>query len=252
MQDFKTDIADVWNEVVTPTLLTAWSLTTVLASIAGPFGTYVSLSFIERAAYWGGLITMFIALGLMFRMFWRVVLKSASALVEDVLVLTGLAIVFGPIVANVNLFFWPLTDQLSSWPFASVLTFLIGCCAVSLRHLIQNSDDHAPQPRDRLLVRIGAPADARLGWISSDNHHIKIMLSGGAEVRVLMRLRDAVADIDVEPGICVHRSHWVALSQIGTVEQSEGREIVRLVCGATLPVGPTYRANLVETGVLNA
>nr|WP_237693339.1 LytTR family DNA-binding domain-containing protein [Octadecabacter algicola] len=106
--------------------------------------------------------------------------------------------------------------------------------------------------RDRLLDRIGAPEGVRLKRVSSDNHHIVIKTTDNQVYRELMRLRDAVADIDVEPGICVHRSHWVALSQITAVETTDGREHVSMPCGCKLPVGPKYRSNLVEVGKLSA
>jgi DNA-binding LytR/AlgR family response regulator len=49
-----------------------------------------------------------------------------------------------------------------------------------------------------------------LSRISSDNHDIRVITNDGEEYRLLMWLRDAVAEIDLEPGLCVHRSHWVA------------------------------------------
>jgi DNA-binding LytR/AlgR family response regulator len=49
-----------------------------------------------------------------------------------------------------------------------------------------------------------------LSRISSDDHDIRVITNDGEEYRLLMRLRDAVAEIDLEPGLCVHRSHWVA------------------------------------------
>ena len=255
MQDIKAGVVAVWREVVTPILLLIWVLTTLIVAFAGPFGTYNSLSFAERLVYWGGLIAVSVLLAVVCRMFWRVTLNKGGSLQEDLLLMVTLAIIFGPIVVRVNHYYWPETDQLSSWPLAAILTFLIGFAAVAFRHMVQGSNDIAtktPAERDRLLKRIEAPADVRLCRISSDNHHIKVVTTDGKEFRVLMRLRDAVADIDVEPGFCVHRSHWVAASQISDVEMADGREVVKLACGSTLPVGPKYRSNLVNAGVLNA
>ena len=88
--------------------------------------------------------------------------------------------------------------------------------------------------------------------ISSDNHHIRITTDDGVEHRILMRLRDAVNEITVEAGMCIHRSHWVALAHIDGVVSEGGKEIVQMSCGGTLPVGPKYRVNLVGAGVLAA
>jgi hypothetical protein len=64
--------------------------------------------------------------------------------------------------------------------------------------------------KDQLFNRFPADNGARLSRISSDNHDIRVITNDGEEYRLLMWLRDAVAEIDLEPGLCVHRSHWVA------------------------------------------
>ena len=64
--------------------------------------------------------------------------------------------------------------------------------------------------KDRIFNRFPANNGARLSRISSDDHDIRVITNDGEEYRLLMRLRDAVAGIDLEPGLCVHRSHWLA------------------------------------------
>jgi DNA-binding LytR/AlgR family response regulator len=64
--------------------------------------------------------------------------------------------------------------------------------------------------KDRIFNRFPANNGAQLSRISSDDHDIRVITNDGEEYRLLMRLRDAVAEIDLEPGLCVHRSHWVA------------------------------------------
>jgi hypothetical protein len=64
--------------------------------------------------------------------------------------------------------------------------------------------------KDRLFNRFPANNGARLSRISSDNHDIRVITNDGEEYCLLMRLRDAVAEIDLELGLYVHRSHWLA------------------------------------------
>jgi len=77
------------------------------------------------------------------------------------------------------------------------------------------------------------------------------MTLDGAEHRILMRMRDAVQEVDVEPGLWVHRSHWVANAAIVEVSRDGTREILTLTCGSEIPVGPKYRDNLIHAGVIN-
>jgi hypothetical protein len=64
--------------------------------------------------------------------------------------------------------------------------------------------------KDRLFNRFPANNGARFSRISSENHDIRVITNDDEEYRLLMRLRDAVAEIDLVLGLCVHRSHWLA------------------------------------------
>jgi len=138
-----------------------------------------------------------------------------------------------------------------TWELTTLATFLVGMGVVTMRRAVWHSASVGEdQARDRLLDRIDAPQGVRLSRVSSDNHHIRILTDDGKEYRILMRLRDAVTEITVEKGFCVHRSHWVAEAMIDGVNSENGKEVLVMTTGASIPVGPKYRANLVETGLL--
>ena len=81
---------------------------------------------------------------------------------------------------------------------------------------------------------------------------MRIATDDNAEHRVLMRLRDALSEIDVEQGMCVHRSHWVATNMIEKFDTVDGKEVVRLKCGREVPVGKKDRPELVKAGIIAA
>ena len=233
--------------------LVVWVAATFVVSMAGPFGTYEDLPLHVRFAYWGGLIAASIVIALFLRVLWRVIIKGDPAWLEDLFVISSLAIVFGPLVATLNSVLWPQDTDLSGWVVISAVTFAVGVVKVGFRRLVQRDvAGMGVSQRDRLLDRVEAPAGAKVKRVYSDNHHICVLTSDGSEHRLLMRLRDAVDEIDVEPGFWVHRSHWVATSSIVGVKQAEGREVVELPCGTTVPIGPKYRPNLVEAGMIAA
>lgn len=241
---------------MTTTMLASWAVTSWVVALAGPFGTFSTQPFSWRLLYWGGVIAVAIIIAISLRSLWRTVLVGRPSWQEDFAVAGSLSLVFGPLVVAVNR---TLGDeeaaQAMGMPLASVIVFGIACVIIAVRRTIEASavTEAAPvkQARDRLLLRVPEAGDARLARIASDNHHIRIVTHDGQEHRLLMRLRDAVQEIDVEPGFCVHRSHWVAKSAIVKVVPNGTREAVQLICGSQVPVGPKYRSNLIDAGVIS-
>ncbi|MCF2869773.1 LytTR family transcriptional regulator [Octadecabacter sp. G9-8] len=176
-------------------------------------------------------------------------MAGRSELLEDLAVALSLSVIFGPLVVLLNRIVGGAEAYQAMGMFAAMgCTFLIAIGTIALRRVLREPaktiQEQAQVKRDRLLTRISAQPDARLARISSDNHHIRIVTDDGEEHRILMRLSDAVNETDVEPGVCVHRSHWVARAKVAGVKKVDGRDVVQLTCGGTLPVGPKYRDNL--------
>jgi len=242
------------KEVVSPSLWGAWALTSLVVALAGPFGTFDSNTFLWRLAYWSILIAVAIVIAIFCRTVWRHILVDCPIWIEDLAVAVSLSVLFGPLVMMLN----KIVGGDEAWQVMGLwaamgCVLIVAIATIAVRHAIRemvSKRDPAPA-RDRLLERISAMPDARLSRISSDNHHIRIITNDGNEHRLLMRLRDAVSEIDVEPGMFVHRSHWVAEASIARIVETGGRESVELPCGQTLPIGPKFRPNLVEAGVIS-
>ena len=248
----------VLKEVMSTTLWVVWAITSFVVAMAGPFGTFSTQPFVWRLGYWALVIALAILIAISLRAFWRSVLSGRPTWQEDGTVASSLAILFGPMIVAVNRAFdGDTARETRGVGTASLCVFAIAVCVIFVRRTFeenaaQSNAVEQEVARDRLFDRIDAPEGQRLARIASDNHHIRVTTQCGSEHRVLMRLRDAVAEVDVEPGFCVHRSHWVAQGVIVGVTTQNGRELVELVCGAQVPVGPKYRNNLIEAGVLNA
>lgn len=257
MQKTKANIGALAKEVITPAVIFGWLLASLVVAMAGPFGTFETRPFLWRQTYWTGVNGVAIIIAFSCRIFWRGIIKGNSWWLEDLAVIGSLALIFGPAVVALNS--WLAGPEINTGVdlvLATLITFFVGLLIVSMRRYMQQSLESMlvaadpPTARDKLLDRINAPEDARLGRIWSDNHHICVRTTDGTDYRILMRLRDALKEIDVEPGYCVHRSHWVATSQIAEVERHQGRDVLKLPCGAQVPIGPKYRSVLVDAGYL--
>ncbi|MCU0828714.1 MAG: LytTR family transcriptional regulator [Tabrizicola sp.] len=91
----------------------------------------------------------------------------------------------------------------------------------------------------RLPRRIGTDIVA----VSAELHYLRVYCRYG-EALILMSYGRAVEALGVIPGQVIHRSHWVALAHVLTVENDGGRVICRMVTGLRLPVSRTHRASL--------
>lgn len=236
----------------------AWIVISIVVALAGPFGTFASQSIGWRLMYWTLIIGVSIPIAIAARVFWTEIGKSYSLWVRDILVALTMTVTFGPLLTGFNYWIVGVVDHPSvDWRLTVVATFFISLAAIAVGNVIRASVERTKtkpetEQRDRLFDRIDAVDGARLVKVSSDNHHVRILTDDWVEHRILMRLRDAVAEIDVEKGICVHRSHWVALHMIDGIEVVDGKEVVRLGSDCIVPIGPKYRHQLVDAGAIAA
>lgn len=95
----------------------------------------------------------------------------------------------------------------------------------------------------RLPKRLGDEIVA----LGAEDHYLRVHTTLGSHL-VLMRLSDAVAAIDPDLGLQVHRSWWVAEDAISEILREEQRIRVKLKTGLTVPVGRTYSAAVRSRG----
>ncbi|WP_338241474.1 LytTR family DNA-binding domain-containing protein [Aurantiacibacter hainanensis] len=101
---------------------------------------------------------------------------------------------------------------------------------------VQNTEASAPAFLDRLPAQIGTDLIA----LEMEDHYVRAHTALGSDL-VLMRMRDAVAELSGLEGEQVHRSWWVARGAVAEVKR-DGRN-VRLVLDNGLEA-PVSRANV--------
>ena len=100
----------------------------------------------------------------------------------------------------------------------------------------------------RFLERL--PLKLRGGelWaVESEDHYLRLHTSKGQDL-ILLRLADAVAELDGIEGMQVHRSWWVARQAIDDARRGDGRATLTLKDGSEVPVSRTYAKALREKG----
>jgi hypothetical protein len=98
----------------------------------------------------------------------------------------------------------------------------------------------APDGPPKFLERI--PLKLRGGdlWaVEAEDHYLRLHTSKGQDL-ILMRLADAVDELDGIEGAQVHRSWWVAREAIADARRGDGRATLTLKDGSEVPVSRTY------------
>lgn len=90
---------------------------------------------------------------------------------------------------------------------------------------------------------------AELWAIQAEDHYLRLHTSRGEEL-ILMRLADAVGELEGIEGAQVHRSWWVARAAVRDVKRSDGKAALALPNGKEAPVSRTYLRVLREAGWL--
>ena len=239
--------------------------------LVGPFGTY-EIPAIVRLAYWMGCTLIGYAV-------YRPVQTVAGWLAAEtritlwmaLLITAGLAalpltvlIAFIQSGMQFGIVFWAANFSLL---YAQV--FAIG---VAIQYLMRALFADAPaevsgiEPNNRPLIPLDvrelpkqAPPDARfferlppelghhLVCLEMQDHYVHAHTLAGSAM-ILMRLRDAIAELDGVEGAQVHRSWWVARDQVRAIRR-DGRAIrLELANGLLAPVARNREGGLKQDG----
>jgi hypothetical protein len=123
----------------------------------------------------------------------------------------------------------------------SVLSWLI----FRPRHVtVTAASPDPPKFLERLPVRLRG---GEIYAVEAEDHYLRIHTSVGSDL-ILMRLSDAIAELEGIEGAQTHRSWWVAKSALADVKKGDGRAVLKLKDGAEAPVSRTYLRALREAG----
>ena len=88
---------------------------------------------------------------------------------------------------------------------------------------------------------------AEIWAVEAEDHYLRLHTSKGQDL-ILMRLADAVAELEGIEGAQVHRSWWVARDAVADARRGDGRATLTLKDGSEVPVSRTYARLIREAG----
>ena len=225
----------------------------VFLALAGAFGTGQAPLAI-RLIYWIGLMLAGTAVAR--GVFWAldrtpwIEARPKAQLVAGAVVM---AAIYSVIV-------WAVTASLfgASWGLPTLLAYFVPVLMVSAVMTVLNvmaarhpAQTHAAAPGaapPRFLERLPPKLrGATLHAVEAEDHYLRLHTDRGSDL-ILMRLADAVAELEGLEGAQTHRSWWVAKDAVTDVARGDGRATLVLKDGARAPVSRTFARTLRAEG----
>jgi len=229
----------------------------VVLTLLGPFGTGERLRLLPRAAFWlahsvASYGIGYVAVPPLHRLFRRHVPPWIATLLAGGV--AGLGICISVMAINfAALGYVPPARDVPPLVATVVVIAIIVTQVIEVinREVAPEVSDRAPrQPGlPPLLDRVPLDKRGTLVSISVEDHYVRIRTDRG-EALILMRLSDALRETGDVAGLQVHRSHWVALSQVKAARREGDRAILTLHHGPDIPVSRANVAAIREAGLL--
>jgi hypothetical protein len=222
----------------------------VLLGFAGPFAAHPPLDAPIRYAFWIGMVFAGYAAALAAEKlvpepsFSRPEPRLVAVALASALPLTFVAAWVIPLMRPGHVYA-PL--QLPAL-FGAVAVVQLAITFTLLRKSSASTRPPSAPDRNRsgsfpraLLSRLPNRLGEEIVALEAEDHYLRIHTVLGSDL-VLMRLSDAVAAIEPDLGLQVHRSWWVAHDAICEIMRTEQRSHLQLRNGLLVPVGRTYSA----------
>jgi DNA-binding LytR/AlgR family response regulator len=229
----------------------------LLLGFAGPFGSYPAYPIATRYAYWLGLTAAGVVAAIVADAVLPVRRVRAGAIrIGAVALISALPMTF--VVA------WAMSlVQPGRFFTPQQLPALFACVAAVQLLVVYAATTNAPmadgaEATDRgpalpepggvpaafpsaLLNRLPPGIGSDIIALETEDHYLRVHAVGGSAL-ILMRMADAVALLDPQLGMQVHRRWWVAQAAVAGVRTEGQKLFLCLIDHSLVPVGRTFSA----------
>ena len=224
----------------------------VILVLSGPFRTMEIMSFWERTVYWSVIATVsyFCAVGFAAPIYVllhpRITNWKINSLISGIV--AGIPVAAFVLLANAYVF------NVGYGNLSGYTELAFGCIVVAavgtFLHQFVNLDFRRLEPEPGKHAGIAAPILKRLDphiraevvSLQAQGHYVEVTTLRGTQL-LLMRLKDAIAELERDCGSQVHRSWWVRRQSVQAARRSNGRVVLTLKDGREVPVS---RHNLTD------
>lgn len=225
----------------------------VFLALIGAFGTN-AIPVVVRVTYWVGLCLAGAVVGTaVSQVIGRDGRADARPWLYGGLTVIGITLPFTVVVWLVSELTFAGRLHAERLPVYLAPVFIVTVAMTALNFLVQREPPQthaapgdAPAPRflDRLPAKLRGAA---LHAVEAEDHYLRLHTSRGQDL-ILMRLSDAVAELEGIEGAQTHRSWWVAKAAVEGARRGDGRATLQLVGGVEAPVSRAYAKALRAAG----
>ena len=222
----------------------------VFLALIGALGSG-GVPLIPRLIYWVGLSVLGAIVGsVVARLLREASLGVQSPWLRGLVIITVLTPIF--MLLNWLLSGRPALTSHNLGPYLGVtLVMTSGMTALMMlaghrAALTLAASPEAPPPRflERLPPRLRG---GEIYAVEAEDHYLRLHTSKGQDL-ILLRLSDAVAELEGIEGAQTHRSWWVAKAAVQDAKRGDGRATLTLKGGVEAPVSRAYARVLREAG----
>lgn len=230
------------------TCLIAGSILTILA----PYGTH-AMELTSRAVFWIGL-SMAGGLGAALVSYIFHIKHLAPGVIASTLWQSvGSTLLVSLFVVGLN---YSRTGRLALLE-TGIMVFYVWVISVTLcgignliaaRQSEPQTDIPAVPERAALYERLKPSLRrADIYALSAEDHYVRVHTSEGDDL-ILMRLSDAIKEVDILNGLSPHRSWWVAETGVKSIDRHDGKYIITLENDQAVPVSRSRQKDLKAVG----
>jgi len=235
----------------------------VLLGRLGPFGTFSDLAWPERYSYWVVLTLLMWAQTALILHALRTLPGFARRPLPVQIIIVGLIaaipttfeVAWAETLMRYERGFGPL-GLLRFYGDVALVTIavafpmeLIGGHELLPRHTPPTPAADEAAPKGDINDRLPPERRGRLLAVSAEDHYLRVHTVRG-EALILMRMADALRELQGADGVRVHRSWWVARDAVVGTERDDDRVALRLENGLSVPVSRTYLLAARDAGLI--
>lgn len=220
-----------------------FSAVVIILTIAGPFGTLLTLGHAERLVYWALHAGLTFFTGLFVAIFTITSLQNIGMNSQLAKAIGSFSVGF-----PVSIIVWCLNEYGFSLDMGGVPEYLksLGYClgistSISLLYFLINNEPEEEKANSKadtevkFLDRLSKHLGSNLLHVTSQDHYVEVTTELGSEL-ILLRLSDAVAELEKISGMQIHRSHWVADKAVKELIKKNSSLFILTTDGKQLPV----------------
>jgi len=121
-----------------------------------------------------------------------------------------------------------------------------------MRLILRKHEEPIPHSIDKagqvFINRLPTNIGDKLICFVMEDHYLVVYTDKGSHM-MLMRMKDALIELNDYPGMQVHRSYWVALDAVVTVKKEARKTILTMTNNIKIPVSRKYLAAIKQASI---